>query len=73
MFEVLKKMLNNYKNAFVYLWFHPKVGLWMGATPERLISIDSQLNLKTMALAGTQKFKDTNKVNCNTKYKKQNW
>ena len=66
-FEVLKKMLNNYKNAFVYLWFHPKVGLWMGATPERLISIDSQLNLKTMALAGTQKFKDTIQVNWNTK------
>jgi isochorismate synthase len=58
-FEVLKKMLNNYKNAFVYLWFHPKVGLWMGATPERLISIDNELNLYTMALAGTQKFKET--------------
>ncbi|UMB61008.1 isochorismate synthase [Lutibacter sp. A80] len=55
-FDVLKRMLNNYKNAFVYLWFHPKVGLWMGATPERLISVDKQLNLTTMALAGTQKF-----------------
>lgn len=62
-FEVLKKMLNSYKNAFVYLWFHPKVGLWMGATPERLISIDKQLNLKTMALAGTQKFNGTLQVN----------
>ena len=61
-FNVLKKMLNNYKNAFVYLWFHPKVGLWMGATPERLISIDKQLNLKTMALAGTQKFNGTLQV-----------
>ncbi|MEX1382089.1 isochorismate synthase [Lutibacter sp.] len=61
-FDVLKKMLNNYKNAFVYVWFHPKVGLWMGATPERLISIDKQLNLKTMALAGTQKFNETLQV-----------
>ncbi|UMB54839.1 isochorismate synthase [Lutibacter sp. A64] len=61
-FNVLKKMLNSYKNAFVYLWFHPKVGLWMGATPERLISIDAQLNLKTMALAGTQKFAGTLQV-----------
>ncbi|GGK52629.1 MULTISPECIES: isochorismate synthase [Flavobacteriaceae] len=61
-FNVLKKMLNSYKNAFVYLWFHPKVGLWMGATPERLISIDKQLNLKTMALAGTQKFNGTLEV-----------
>jgi isochorismate synthase len=54
----LKQMLNNYKNAFVYVWFHPKIGLWMGATPERLISI-SENNLKTMALAGTQKFNGT--------------
>jgi len=61
-FKVLKKILNNYKNAFVYLWFHPKVGLWMGATPERLISIDKQHNLKTMALAGTQKFNGTLQV-----------
>lgn len=61
-FNVLKKMLNSYKNAFVYLWFHPKVGLWMGATPERLISVDKQLNLKTMALAGTQKFEGTLQV-----------
>ncbi len=57
-FEVLKKMLNNYKNAFVYCWFHPKIGLWMGATPERLISIEKD-NLKTMALAGTQKYNGT--------------
>ena len=34
----------------------------MGATPERLISIDKQLNLKTMALAGTQKFNGTLQV-----------
>ncbi|SNR38582.1 isochorismate synthase [Lutibacter flavus] len=54
----LKQMLNNYKNAFVYVWFHPKIGLWMGATPERLISI-SENKLKTMSLAGTQKFKGT--------------
>jgi isochorismate synthase len=53
--EVLKKILNNYKNAFVYLWYHPEIGLWMGATPERLISIEND-NLNTMALAGTQKY-----------------
>ena len=53
--DSLKKMLNKYKNAFVYVWFHPKIGLWMGATPECLITIKNN-NLKTMALAGTQKF-----------------
>ena len=56
--STLKRMLNLYKNAFVYLWYHPKVGLWMGATPERLITI-SQGKFKTMALAGTQLYKNS--------------
>ncbi|NOR28372.1 MAG: isochorismate synthase [Lutibacter sp.] len=59
--NTLKKMLNNYKNAFVYLWFHPAVGLWMGATPERLINV-TDIKFKTMALAGTQLFKNTTNV-----------
>ena len=37
------------------MWVHPRVGLWMGASPERLISI-SQNKFKTMALAGTQRY-----------------
>jgi len=63
-FEVintLKKMLNSYKNAFVYLWVHPRVGLWMGATPERLLSV-SDNKFETMALAGTQLFKKSTNV-----------
>jgi len=59
--NTLKKMLNNYKNAFVYLWFHPAIGLWMGATPERLINI-ADSKFKTMALAGTQLYKNTTNV-----------
>ncbi|WP_298370152.1 chorismate-binding protein [uncultured Lutibacter sp.] len=55
---VFKRMLNSYKNAFVYLWYHPKVGLWMGATPEQLIAIKNN-KLQTMSLAGTQKFSGT--------------
>lgn len=51
-----KKMLKNYKNAMVYLWFHPKVGHWMGASPERLLNCEKN-QFKTMALAGTQAFK----------------
>jgi len=56
--NTFKKMLNNYKNAFVYLWYHPSVGLWMGATPERLINV-SQNKFTTMALAGTQRYKNS--------------
>ena len=53
--ETFKKLLQKYDNAFVYVWFHPKVGLWMGATPERLVTL-SNGTFHTMALASTQKF-----------------
>jgi isochorismate synthase len=53
--KVFQRMLNHYPNAFVYVWFHPKVGLWLGATPERLVSLESN-QFVTMALAGTQVF-----------------
>lgn len=56
-----KKMLKNYNNAFVYLWCHPEIGLWMGATPERLINIENN-NFKTMALAATQPYLGTTNV-----------
>jgi len=51
-----KKLLKKYTNAFVYVWYHPKVGLWFGASPETLLSI-SDCNFKTMSLAGTQVYK----------------
>jgi len=66
--NTLKKILNNYKNAFVYLWYHPSIGLWMGATPERLINV-TQSKFKTMALAGTQLYK--NSINVVWKEKEQ--
>jgi isochorismate synthase len=54
-------MLHNYTNAFVYCWFHPKVGLWFGATPETLLYIDKN-EFTTMSLAGTQVYKGENNV-----------
>jgi isochorismate synthase len=51
--EVLLQLLQDYPNAFVYCWYHPKIGLWVGATPETLVSIDNR-QLRTMSLAGTQ-------------------
>jgi len=51
--ESFKKLLQIYPNAFGYIWFHPKIGLWMGATPETLLSL-SEDRFKTMSLAGTQ-------------------
>lgn len=55
--EIYKKLMQRYSNAFVYVWFHPKVGLWFGATPETLLSIKNS-TFKTMSLAGTQENKN---------------
>lgn len=51
--ETFKVLYANYPNAFCYCWFHPKVGLWLGATPEQFVLIEHN-RLKTVALAGTQ-------------------
>lgn len=53
-----QNILKKYPTAFRYLWFHPKVGLWMGATPEQLIKIKNNI-FETVALAGTQVFSET--------------
>lgn len=52
---IFKRILSTYNNAFCYLWYHPKVGFWMGATPEILLQIKDH-HLTTMSLAGTTKF-----------------
>ncbi|WP_333780811.1 isochorismate synthase [Tenacibaculum pacificus] len=58
---VFKNLLANYHTAFTYIWFHPKVGMWLGATPETLVKIKDD-NFKTMSLAGTQVFNGTTNV-----------
>ncbi len=60
-FTTFKKLLQNYTNAFVYVWYHPKVGLWLGATPETLLQVQNN-QFTTMALAGTQVYKGTTDV-----------
>lgn len=65
-----KKMLWKYPNAFVYIWFHPKIGLWMGATPEKLLSVENN-TFKTMALAGTQVYKNVLNVTWQLKERKE--
>ncbi|MGI9545925.1 MAG: chorismate-binding protein [Flavobacteriaceae bacterium] len=51
--EAFQKLLNNHPSAFCYLWFHPLVGLWLGATPELLLLSENNF-LTTYALAGTK-------------------
>ncbi|CAL2092739.1 Isochorismate synthase [Tenacibaculum sp. 190524A05c] len=63
---VLKKLISKYRTAFVYLWYHPKVGKWMGATPETLIGVKNK-EFKTMSLAGTQLYKEGEKAKWSSK------
>ncbi|MGY0392596.1 chorismate-binding protein [Bizionia sp. KMM 8389] len=50
---IFMSLIKTYPLAYVYIWFHPKVGMWLGATPETLLNIENK-QCKTMALAGTQ-------------------
>lgn len=56
--KLFSRLLKKYPDAFVYLMHHPKVGTWLGATPEKLLEVERN-RFKTMALAGTQKYNDT--------------
>lgn len=49
----LYKRLLHSSAAFVYGFYHPKVGEWVGATPEVLLHLENN-KLHTMALAGTK-------------------
>jgi len=53
--EILEALLQSYAAANCYFFSHPKVGKWMGATPEILAAITGD-KLKTMSLAGTAIF-----------------
>lgn len=55
--DTFKNLISSYPMAFRYLFFHPKIGLWMGATPEQLVKIN-QNQFETVALAGTQLYSE---------------
>ena len=58
---IFERMLQLYPAAFCYCWFHPKIGMWMGASPEKLIQAEGDV-FNTMALAGTQTYQGTEVV-----------
>jgi isochorismate synthase len=68
--KLFNELLKTYSTAFVYCWFHPKVGCWLGATPETLMKLEHN-QFKTMALAGTQKFKGSMEVEWGEKEKQE--
>ena len=54
---IFRMLMSKYQSAFVYVWFHPEIGLWAGASPETLLKTKGK-SFQTMALAGTQSYKD---------------
>ena len=50
-------LVSSYVSAFRYLFYHPKIGMWMGASPEQLVQINGN-ELQTVALAGTQLYQE---------------
>ncbi|MBT8262452.1 MAG: isochorismate synthase [Bacteroidia bacterium] len=51
--DLCASLFSEYPSAFRYLWYHPKTGLWCGATPELLLNVKENL-FETMSLAGTR-------------------
>ena len=66
--QAFKKILKAYPTAFTYCFFHPKIGLWLGAFSEQLIQVKNK-NLHTMAVAGTQVYQENKAVIWETKEK----
>lgn len=52
--ESFQKLCIAYPNAMVSLISIPKIGTWLGATPELLVSVEDKTIFKTVALAGTK-------------------
>lgn len=48
------ELCRRYPTAFISFFAIPQAGVWMGASPEILVSVDRHQIFRTMALAGTQ-------------------
>lgn len=60
-YNFFEQINSRYPNAFCYILSTPENGVWMGATPERLMTIENGRQFTTDALAGTQPIEpDTN-------------
>ena len=55
-YPVFKELCDRYNHSFNYILNHPSLGMWMGASPEELITGDSTTYYSTTALAGSRKW-----------------
>jgi len=51
--HTLKCMITQYPTAFKYCFYHPKIGFWLGATPEQFLKANEN-EIRTVSLAGTK-------------------
>ncbi|MEZ4906140.1 MAG: chorismate-binding protein [Saprospiraceae bacterium] len=65
-YKLYKRLAKKNKNAFVFLFNTPETGLWMGATPEKLLTAKNN-KFETIALAGTQYINANSEVTWNEK------
>ena len=64
-FDALKmyqQLCDRYPHALVSLHSSPKLGTWLGATPELLVSVDEHMHFKTVALAGTLPYHESTNI-----------
>ncbi len=61
LFKVFQKLLEFYPTAFAYCFYHPQIGLWLGAFSELLLYVKEQ-KFQTMAVAGTQLHEENSTV-----------
>ena len=52
--EYFKKLIQLNHDAFCYLFYHPDTGVWIGASPEKLLNLNNNV-ATTFALAATKK------------------
>ncbi|WP_310558953.1 isochorismate synthase [Flavobacterium sp.] len=68
--QAFRDLVQLYPNTFVYCFYHPKVGTWLGATPEQLLKAEDNF-FKTIALAGTQKYNGSDDITWPTKEREE--
>jgi len=56
--------------CFFILFFHPKIGLWLGAFSEQLVKIEDSV-FKTMSVAGTQLYQEGKEIVWENKEKQE--
>jgi isochorismate synthase len=56
---IFQRLCKKYPNALVSVVYTPENGIWVGATPETLVSVEDKAIFKTVALAGTKPYDDS--------------